>query len=498
MTNKQENVAENNSIQELSRESDIRREKIENLKAEGVNPYAEKFERTHTLKRAFNLEVEEKAKIAGRLVSRRVMGKLMFMEIQDIDQKLQVSLGRNQFDEEAFDWFKYNVNIGDFVGFDGEMYITRTGVKTLRSLSYKLLSKAIKPLPEKFHGLTDIEARYRQRYLDLISNEESRKVLKGRSKLVSFIRSYLEKHDFIEVETPILQGAASGAAARPFMTKHNALDKEMNLRIAPEVYLKQVIAGGFDRVFEVAKCFRNEGMDASHLQEFTQVEWYASYWNFEDNIRFFTDFLRELTINVTGKPEIEKNGNVYSLEGEFPRIDYTKTVNEILGFNVLDFQEVNELKEKVISTGLFEADEFEGMHATGSVIDYIYKRKIRPEIKRPTILFNYPASLVPLARRNDKDPRTIEMFQFLIEGEEICKAYSELVDPIVQRQTLEAQAEAKAMGDDEAMELDEDFILAMEHGMPPMSGLGFGIDRFLVMLFNQPSIRDVVLFPIMK
>ena len=306
-------------------------------------------------------------------------------------------------------------------------------------------------------------------------------------------------HDFVEVETPIVQGAVCGASAKPFLTHHNALDKECNLRIAPEVYLKQVVAGGFPRVFEVAKCFRNEGMDASHLQEFTQVEWYASYWNFEDNIRFFTDFIRSIVKYMLGGTTITVGGQEFDISQDFTRVNYAETISNVLGFDVLPLQEdLDALKKKVVETGLFEADEIEYLKSAGAVIDYVYKRKVRPEIVMPTILFNYPACLVPLARRSDKDNRIIEMFQFLINGEELCKAYSELVDPVIQRETLEEQAKAKADGDDEAMDVDEDFLLAMEHGMPPMSGLGMGIDRLLVMLYSQPSIRDVVLFPIMK
>ncbi len=490
-------LPENPSIN-LTKETDIRLNKINLLKENNINPYADKYEVTHTLPQAREAKMGEHVQIAGRMTFRRTFGKFMFIQLSDIFAKIQVSLSVNEIDLEKYKFFKTYVDIGDYVGIEGELYTTQTGEITVKALSYELLAKAMLPLPEKFHGLTDIEARYRQRNLDLIMNDESKKVLLGRSRLISFIRSYLEKNDFIEVETPILQGAVCGASAKPFLTKHNALDKMCNLRIAPEVYLKQVVSGGFPRVFEVAKCFRNEGMDASHLQEFTQVEWYASYWNFEDNIRFFTQFIKDLTTYMLGKPVIVINGKEFALEKEFKRVDYTKTINEVLGFNVLDYDNADELKKKVISLKMFDEDEIQALKTCGAVIDYIYKRKIRPEIIEPTILFNYPASLVPLARPNDADTRTIEMFQFLINGEELCKAYSELVDPIIQRHTLEEQAKAKAMGDEEAMDVDEDFLLAMEHGMPPMSGLGMGIDRLLVMLYQQPSIRDVVLFPIMK
>lgn len=483
----------------LYKEVDIRANKIKELKAMGINPYAEKFDETYTISQARELEEGTKVSVAGRIIFRRTFGKFMFMQISDIFNKIQVSLSINEIPEEQYKFVKDYIDIGDYIGITGEMYKTQTGEITIKTFEYKLLSKAVNPLPEKYHGLTDIEACYRQRYLDLVSNAESRQVLLGRSRLVSFIRRYLEDHGFLEVETPILQGAVCGASAKPFLTHHNALDKECNLRIAPEVYLKQVVAGGFPRVFEVAKCFRNEGMDASHLQEFTQVEWYASYWNFEDNIKFFSEFIRSIVKHMLGGQTIMVNGEEFDISKEFARVNYAERINTVLGFDVLPLQEDLEgLKSKVIATGLFDADEIEYLKSAGAVIDYVYKRKIRPEIVNPTILFNYPASLVPLARRSDKDNRVIEMFQFLINGEELCKAYSELVDPEVQRATLEEQAKAKANGDEEAMDIDEDFLLAMEHGMPPMSGLGMGIDRLLVILYNQPSIRDVVLFPIMK
>lgn len=481
-----------------SSEIDIRAEKIAHLKNKGVIVYKEKFDTTHTIQDARKLELGSKVKLAGRVVFKRVMGKFSFIQIRNVYASIQVSFSLNDIGEEAYEFYKKMVDIGDFVGVEGELYETKTGELTVKASSYELLSKALRPLPEKWHGLVDLETKYRQRYLDLIANEETRKVFLGRSKIIAFIRSYLQENGFIEVETPILQSAVIGASAKPFYTKHNALNKNMNLRIAPETYLKQVIAGGFDRVFEVAKVFRNEGMDTQHLQEFSMVEWYASYWNFEDNVRFFQDFFRKALNHVLGTQKVVFQDVELDFEKEWARVDYTKTLIDILGFDFLEYTDRDELVKKVASTGLFTEKAFEGIQTVGGIIDYIYKRKIRVNIIQPTVLYNYPACLVPLARRNEKDARLIDMFQILVSGIEVCKAYSELVDPVLQRETLEEQAKAKLDGDDEAMELDEDFVLSMEHGMPPISGLGMGIDRLLTILFNQPSVRDVVLFPIMK
>ena len=486
------------NTQDLFREEDIRKEKIKALKAQGKNPFADKFEITHSLTEAKKLEVGTKVSVAGRVILKRVMGKFSFIKIANVFDVLQVSFSRNEIDEEGYTFFKKQLDIGDFVGVSGELYLTQTGELTVRTEKFELLSKAQKPLPEKFHGLSDTEAKYRERYLDLIANEETRRVFIGRSKLVAFIRNFLQNHDFVEVETPIIQSAVCGASAKPFLTHHNALDKECNLRIAPETYLKQVVCGGFPRVFEVAKCFRNEGMDPSHLQEFTQVEWYASFWNFEDNIKFYSKFIREMTTYMLGKPEIVVGGKTYDLSKEFNRVNYCEALSQKLGFDILKPETVEELKEKVIATNLFDAGDIKVLKTMGAIIDFAYKRLVRPNIIEPTFLYNYPACLVPLARQSDENPKTIEMFQFLVNGEELCKAYSELVDPAIQRANLEEQAKAKADGDDEAMDIDEAFLLSMEHGMPPMSGLGMGIDRLLVILFQQPSIRDVVLFPIMK
>ena len=421
------------NTQDLSHEVDIRRDKIRRLKEQGVLPYVDSFERTHTIEEARELPEGTVVSLCGRMTFRRIMGKLSFCVIEDIKGRIQVSLGRNELNEEDYAFYKTMIDLGDFIGVKGELYVTHTGEKTVRTSEFVLLSKAMLPLPEKFHGLVDLDQRYRERCMDLVSNEESRKVFLKRCKFMNYLRRFLGENGFLEVETPILQGAVCGASAKPFFTKHNALDKICNLRIAPEVYLKQVIAGGFDRVFEVAKCFRNEGMDPSHLQEFTMVEWYAAYWNYEDNIKFFTDFIRGALKEVNGDLKIEYKGHELDFSKEFEKINYTERVNEILGFNVLDFDDFETFKAAVLKTNLFDKNEFDACKTIGGIIDIVYKRKIRENIIQPTVLYNYPACLVPLARRNDKDERLIDMFQVLVCGDEICKAYSELVDPIVQR-----------------------------------------------------------------
>ncbi len=488
----------NDKLNGLSTEFDIRKAKIEFLKENNIIPYADKFEKTNSILQARQLSEGTEVKVAGRIIFRRIMGKFGFMKIQDVEASIQISVGRNEINEEDYEFYKKLIDIGDFVGVCGEIYFTQTGEITVRAKKVVLLSKAMRPLPEKFHGLTDLEQKYRQRYLDLISNEESRRVMLGRSKMTAFIRKYLEEHGFLEVETPILQNAVCGASAKPFYTKNNALNKILNLRIAPEIALKEVICAGFDKVFEIGKVFRNEGMDQQHLQEFTVCEWYAAYWNFEDNVKFFENFIKELLMEVVGTTTLEYEGHVLDFGKQWDRVDYTAKMKEILGFDFLSINSRDELVKKVVETGLFEEEDFKDVKSLSAVIDFIYKRKIRVNLIQPTVLYNYPACLVPLARRNDKDNRIIDMFQVLAIGSELCKAYSELVDPIVQREAFEQQLIAKKAGDDEAMDLDEDFLLAMEHGMPPISGLGFGLDRLMVVMFNQPSVRDVVLFPLMK
>ena len=485
--------------QNLYKEVDIRANKIKELKEMGMNPYVDKFDLTHTIVEARGLKEGDKVRVAGRIIFRRTFGKFMFMQISDIYGKIQVSLSVNEIAEDKYKFVKDYIDIGDFIGIDGEMYVTQTGELTVRTYDYKLLSKAMLPLPEKFHGLTDIETRYRQRYLDLIMNENTRKVFIGRSKIVSSIRRFLEDNGFMEIETPILQTAVSGASAKPFFTHHNSLDLDCNLRIAFETWLKQAVAGGITKVFELGKDFRNEGMDATHLQEFTQVEWYAGYWNFEDNIKLFKDLVKKLLMDSLGTMKINYQGHEIDFGTEkWERINYTEEMTRLLGFDFLDITDLDEFKSKIVERGLFTMDDLEECKSVRTIIDYVYKRKIREGLVGPTILYNYPAVLKPLARRNDNDPRVTDVFQVVVCGAEICNAYSELVDPVIQRETLVAQLEEKANGDEETMDVDEDFLKSMEHGMPPMSGLGFGIDRFIMLIYDLPNIRDTVLFPMMK
>ena len=484
---------------ELTEQEIVRRKKVEEI-SKYCNPYPEKYEVSHTLKEASFLEDETKdVSVAGRIVFLRKMGKLSFLRLRDIEGELQVSIKIDLVGEEKYQFFKEYYDIGDFIGVKGEMFTTHTGEKTLRADTFEFLGKALKPLPEKFHGLTDTELKYRQRYVDLISNEESRKVFLGRSKLYSFIHRFMAENGFLEVETPILQTAVCGAAARPFYTHHNALDIECNLRIAPETYLKQCIAGGYNRVYEIAKCFRNEGMDTEHLQEFTQVEWYASYWNFENNIEFYQRFIKELLMELTGKMTIEYHDQLLDFGvSNWNRINYVEEMKKILEFDFLEIEEPSELKKKIVEKGLFSMADLEEYKSISQIIDFVYKKKIRQDIVQPTIIYNYPAFLIPLARRNDNNNKIIDVFQVVACGTELCKAYSELVNPVVHRQAFEDQLKAKAQGDEETMELDEGFMGAMEQGTPPISGLGFGIDRLLMLIYNQSSIRDVVLFPLMK
>ena len=494
---------ENNELNELSeaqREANevvARKEKILAMKQSGIIVYKDKFERTHTIAQARELEDGAHCKTCGRVIGRRGFGKLMFLDLFDAYGKIQLEVTLNNLGEEKFNDIKKYLDMGDFVGVEGEIFHTKVGELTIRCSDFVILTKAMRPLGEKFHGIKDDDIRYRQRYLDCIANESTRETLKTRIQVIKLIREFMDSHGFVEVETPILQGVASGAAAKPFITKHNALDKDFYLRIAPELALKEIIACGFDRVYEIGKNFRNEGMDPSHLQEFTVIEWYAAYWNFEDNIQFNIDLFKHLVQSVKGSLKFDYQGVELDFSN-IKRIDYCAEMSKIVGSNILDFTDVDDLKKALNKKHLVDDGELEGAKSLPAVIDLLFKRTLRDQLIQPCVVYNYPACLVPLARRNDKDPRIIDMFQFVVNGWEMDKAYSELVDPFVQREAFVEQAKNRAEGDEESFDVDDDFLLAMEHGMPPISGLGIGIDRLVALLTNQESLREVIFFPLVK
>ncbi|MBR2603477.1 MAG: lysine--tRNA ligase [Bacilli bacterium] len=482
-------------MRELSEQEVVRREKLKLVE----RPYPDKYETTHTIKEARELaDGTTDVSIAGRIGFMRKMGKLSFIKIKNIEANIQLQIRADVLGEEKYEEFKKIFDSGDFIGAKGDIITTQTGEKSLEVKDFTFLGKALRPLPEKFHGLQDTEIKYRERYVDLIMNEDSRELFLGRSKFYFFLRKFMGENGFLEVETPIVQTAVSGASAKPFFTHHNALDIDCNLRIAPECYLKECNAAGFERVYEVAKCFRNEGMDPQHLQEFTQIEWYASYWNFEDNIKFFKEFMRSTAMFLKGTTEVTVGDKTIDLGKEWNRVNYVEALTDALGFAFINIEDPEELRTKIIESGKFTKTDLEECNSLAQLIDFCYKRLVRANIFEPTIMWNYPAVLKPLARRNDDDNKVVDVFQVIIAGAEICNAYSELVNPEVQRANFEDQLKAKAQGDDETMDLDEDYLLAMEQGMPPISGLGVGVDRLMMLLYNAASVRDVVLFPIMR
>ncbi|MDR0854959.1 MAG: lysine--tRNA ligase, partial [Christensenellaceae bacterium] len=443
----------NSGVNEQQSEFEVRKGKLVALAQDGKIPFKDKFARTHTIEQARTLPMESEVSVAGRLISRRVMGKLIFADIYSVEARIQICISKGEAPD-AFATFKEFTDTADYVGVTGKLFTTGTGEITVKATDLVLLSKALRGLPEKFHGITDTDTKYRQRFLDLISNSETRDAIKIRLKTIAAIRKFLTQHDFIEIETPIIQNIACGANARPFVTKHNALNKDYFLRIAPELYLKQVIASGFDRVFELGKNFRNEGMDAQHLQEFTMLEWYASYWDFRDNIAFLSKLLQTVIFEVKGSYIVEYEGKEFDFSS-FAEIDYTKEVSALFGEDILEIDDLAAFKARILKKGLIPKDELDRLHSLTAVVDFVFKKRLRPTIIQPTFTVNYPSYMVPLARRNDNNPKLLDMFQLLVNGSEFSKAYSELVNPVTQREAFEEQMSARAAGDDEAMEIDE-------------------------------------------
>lgn len=487
-----------------------RKKKLEQWKELGFG-YAKQFDRTHTAIQARDFvqkndtrevaDIFEKAKtdirMCGRIMNMRDMGKLAFLKIRDVSGDFQICLAKNTLGDEYKKFIKI-LDLGDFAGFDGEFFVTKHGEPSLLVSSVTPLSKTLRPLPEKFHGLTDREACYRNRYLDMTMNPETYERFQIRSQVVREMRNYMENKGFVEVETRTILPQAGGAMARVFETHHNAFDSDFVLRIALELDLKMAVAGGMERVFEIGKCFRNEGTDPSHLQEFTMLEWYAAYQDLDTNMEWTEDMLRTIMKKVIGTTKItildkEENPVEVDFGKSWRRAKFPELLKEHAGLDMFTASE-EEIQQKAIEVGV-PADE---VKKTGraNLLDDIYKKTARPTLLEPTFVTNYPSELKPLARPNEDG--TASCAQLLVAGWEMSNAYGELVDPQIQRKLLEDQSKAKAAGDDEAMDIDEEFLGAMEHGMPPMTGFGMGIERFTAILTKQPNLRDVVLFPLMK
>ncbi len=477
----------------------IRREKIRQLEEVGQQPYADRFDKKQSLEKVKTLDDGTGGvSVAGRLVAVRYFGKLAFGHIQDESGKMQFALQKNKLGE-SFAQFKKLVDIGDFVGIEGSVMTTKTGEKTIDTDGWKFLSKSLRPLPEKFHGITDPELRLRRRYLDLIMNPDVMQRFKMRTAIIKTIRNYLDDNGFLEIETPVLTNKASGAMARPFITHNNALDIDVYLRIAPETYLKRAVAGGFERVYEFARSFRNEGIDASHLPDFTILEYYVAYWNYIDNMNFTQSLIKHLLQQVLGKLELTYDDREISFEGEWPRISFRDLILKDCGIDIDLHENKESLMSEIQQNGIVFDDDVDVKKAgRGTLIDLLYKKVSRPGLINPVFITHHPIDLSPLARSNDTNASVVDRFQLVINGWEVINAYSELIDPIDQAQRFNKQAEARAHGDTEAMQTDEDFVRCMEFGMPPMSGWGMGIDRMVALLTNAHTLRDVILFPLLR
>ena len=433
---------------------------------------------------------------AGRIVAKRRMGKIVFAQLYDFSGRIQLYLQKDPDQPERFESFLDAAAVGDFIGVDGELFITKTGELTLKIHSWVMLNKCLRTLPEKFHGMTDQETIYRKRYLDIITNDESRAVFQKRIQIVRTLRRFLEDHEFLEVETPVLQNQASGAMARPFVTHHNSLGIDCVLRIAPETYLKRCIGSGMDRVFEFARCFRNEGISAAHLQDFTMLEFYAAYWNSDVMRGFVARMMRQLIESVFGSVHVTLGGHSIDFGGQWPVVDYCDLIAADCGIDIRVLASKEELLAAIHAKGIRLEDEDKSSFAT--LVDLLYKKVSRPKLIQPTFIVRYPQAMAPLARRSADNPEFVDLFQFVVAGVEIVKAYSELVDPIDQRERFEEQVAARAEGDEETMPMDEDFLAAMEHGFPPIAGVGIGIDRLTMILCGCENIKDTVLFPLMR
>ena len=486
-----------NEEQDINQLLKVRREKLATLQEGGKNPYEiMKYDVTHHSKEIIeNFEEFDKksVSIAGRIMSKRVMGKASFCHIQDLEGRIQCYVARDNIGEEAYAEFK-KYDVGDIVGVKGEVFQTKTGETSIHTTEITLLSKSLQVLPEKFHGLTNTDLRYRQRYVDLIMNQEVKDTFVKRSKIISEIRKYLDSRHFIEVETPVLVPNAGGAAARPFDTHYNALDEDVHLRISLELYLKRLIVGGLERVYEIGRVFRNEGLSVRHNPEFTLLELYQAYTDYHGMMNLAEDLYRTVAQNVLGTMVISYEGVEIDLSKPFERLTMVEAVKKYTG---IDF---NEIKTEQEAKAL--ADEhhvkYEDRHKKGDILNLLFEEFVEEKLVQPTFIMDHPVEISPLAKRKPENSEYTERFELFITCREMANAFSELNDPIDQRKRFEAQEELKRQGDEEANSVDEDFLNALEHGMPPTGGIGIGIDRMVMLLTDSAAIRDVLLFPTMK
>ena len=492
--------------EELSELQAVRQAKVEALRERGVDPYPARTSRTATIASARDRyeaieaalpegsEDTEVLTLAGRLISRRHQGKTVFAHVRDGSGELQLYVRRDDVGSEAFDDFLKLYDLGDFVEATGTFFRTRAGEVSLRVRDFAILSKALNAPPEKWHGLQDVETRFRQRYADLMANEEVRAVFQMRSRIVAAIRRFLDERGFIEVETPTLQPLYGGAAARPFTTLHHALDQVFYLRIADELYLKRLIVGGFDRVFEITKDFRNEGIDRNHSPEFTMLEWYEAYSDYEKIMAMTEDLIRHVAFAAHGSSRFVKDGNEIDVAPAFARITLREAIRAASGIDYVAFPDQKGLLSAARAAGGDVASDT----VWPRIVDELLKQFVRPNLIQPTFLIDYPVELSPLAKRKADDPSHVERFQLYIGGGEIANAFSELNDPLDQLARFRDQQRDREAGDVDAMPIDEDYVNALMYGMPPTGGIGIGIDRLVMLLADQPNIRDVILFPAMR
>ena len=479
-----------------------RQAKLERLRAGGFDPYPARYQRTHTAeeaaqalqaleKRGASPEEADEVSLAGRVTAIRLMGKRAFIDLRDGTGKIQADLRQDTLGDESYEMFVDLVDIGDFVGVSGTLFRTRSGEITVQVHQYAFLAKALRPLPEKWHGVQDVEVRYRQRYLDLIANAPVRDIFRLRSRVVAAIRRFLDERGFLEVETPVLQPSAGGAAAKPFVTHHHALDRDLYLRIATELHLKRLIVGGLDSVYEIGPVFRNEGVSTKHNPEYTLLECYQAYADYQDIMKLVEEMVAHVAQQTLGGLKVPYGDTELDLTPPWQRLTLRQAIEERTGIDFEAHADADSLRQAMAPLGV----EVSETASRGKLIDELLSTFVEPQLIQPTFLLDYPLELSPLAKRKPDNPSLVERFEGFLAGREIANAFSELNDPQEQRERFLEQARLRAAGDEEAETVDEDFLIALEHGMPPTGGLGVGIDRLVMALSGQQSIREVILFP---